>query len=718
VASKRQSNPIPQDHSEVLPENASSSPAMQRSSAGCIDLGSLDQILRWTRRLSTALSRHNEMLPLLNDVLQHIAEICGCSIMKICILDGKGRICFQAESGSPGSSRITAACEGCAENACPAQSWEGSEDSQLQPSLTSGGSFYSNHASVLAPMFRNLEFGKTPLLIDDPRCESIAWIPIRCDGRNVGFIQLQDDRQGMISSTVVQCLEWVALQLGLTIEWINSEKLLRSECRDLQSGLLVQAAELSSARRELQLERDKIKTLFANMEEGVHVIDQDHKILYANPSLIKTFGLINDRRCYEYYHNRRDPCPWCRNREVFAGAPVRGEWHSDTHGKSYEFLSTLIQYGDGSPAKLEILRDISHHKRIEDELKRISNRYSRLAETMNEGLGVADANLICTFVNRKLCDLLGYEKEELVGRPIGDYIGSDDLQDFREAWDKGDSRPQEVVLSRKDGTKLIAYVASNALFDADGKFEGAFGIVSDITSLRKSDEALQESEKRLRLLSVQLMRAQEEERGRVSRELHDGLGQALSVLKLRIGFLRKQLGANQISLQEDCEDTILYLNQVIEDTRRLSRDLSPSALDDLGLAAALRRLVNQFMKLNPCHVRSQIGDIDGVLSKDAEIHLFRIFQEALTNVERHAQAQNVQVSAERQNGSIVCRIEDDGRGFDLKQLAVNSENRGLGLTIMRERVRMLGATIDLTSSIGGGTCIRFSLPVMTAGGQE
>jgi signal transduction histidine kinase len=154
---------------------------------------------------------------------------------------------------------------------------------------------------------------------------------------------------------------------------------------------------------------------------------------------------------------------------------------------------------------------------------------------------------------------------------------------------------------------------------------------------------LKESEKQLRFLSSQLLSAQETERKRISRELHDELGQALMVIKLRFNFIEKHLLAYQTELKQECEYGIQYLDQVIENVRRLSRDLSPSILEDFGLSAALRWLINNFAKSHTMKVTLDMVDMDILFPQESHVIVYRIIQEALTNIGKHSQAKSVSI---------------------------------------------------------------------------
>jgi signal transduction histidine kinase len=234
---------------------------------------------------------------------------------------------------------------------------------------------------------------------------------------------------------------------------------------------------------------------------------------------------------------------------------------------------------------------------------------------------------------------------------------------------------------------------------------------------REAEESLRESEKLVRALSSRLLRAQEIERKRISMELHDGLGQALNVMKLRIRLIEKEWDEGREQTKEACEELLEYLDEVIEDARRLSRDLSPAVLEDLGLTSALHWLVSNFRKSATMQVAADIADIDGLFSDNKRITIYRVIQEALTNAGKHSRAANVSVRIRRQGDLVAFSVEDDGTGFDPTMSAKRDvSEKGIGLTTMGERVRMIGGRFDLWSRPSEGTRVSFHVPVEHGGG--
>jgi two-component system sensor histidine kinase UhpB len=235
----------------------------------------------------------------------------------------------------------------------------------------------------------------------------------------------------------------------------------------------------------------------------------------------------------------------------------------------------------------------------------------------------------------------------------------------------------------------------------------------DITARKHADEKLRESEQNLRYLASQLLTAQERERERISRELHDELGQSLLVMKLQAGYIEKQLPQEQAVLKQECRKLTGQFDQLVDEVRRLARDLSPTMVRDLGLALALNRLVRDFSRLYGVQAEVEQTDvIDQLLSREAQINIYRIFQESLTNIGKYAQASSLQVVIKAEAGQVSFLIADNGKGFKVEEVwGRDPASRGLGLMAMEERARMMGGVLEIKSQEGQGTQLTFQIPV-------
>lgn len=224
------------------------------------------------------------------------------------------------------------------------------------------------------------------------------------------------------------------------------------------------------------------------------------------------------------------------------------------------------------------------------------------------------------------------------------------------------------------------------------------------------EKALRESQENLRSLTNQLLSAQENERKRLAAELHDELGHSLLTLKLRLKALEKQLAPQQKSLKKDLKHILQDVGTTIEDVRRLYLDLSPGDLEDLGLTGALRAMIEDLTEVKPGITWSvKLDNLDGLFPAPLQTAIYRIVQEALTNIGKHAKAKHITLVAAKENHRVSFNIEDDGQGFDRDKVLATKKT--LGLLAMEERVRILNGSFELWSWKKQGTRISFSIPV-------
>lgn len=259
-----------------------------------------------------------------------------------------------------------------------------------------------------------------------------------------------------------------------------------------------------------------------------------------------------------------------------------------------------------------------------------------------------------------------------------------------------------------------------AMFGAEafGEFTlNALASVADQIALgiqrQRAEEALRKSGEELKLLSSQLLTAQETERGRIARELHDGIGQSLSAIKFRVEDALGQLekGSTESSVST-LGNLIPIIQSTVEEVRRITMDLRPSTLDDLGILATIAWLCRVFRATySTVEIKREIGAEESDIPNPLKIVVYRILQEALNNVAKHSGADMVTISLAKKDNTIKLAIEDNGCGFDIEEaFSVESSERGFGLASMKERTELLGGTFAMESAKGEGTIILASWP--------
>jgi two-component system sensor histidine kinase UhpB len=248
--------------------------------------------------------------------------------------------------------------------------------------------------------------------------------------------------------------------------------------------------------------------------------------------------------------------------------------------------------------------------------------------------------------------------------------------------------------------------------------------INDITerlrtqqTLERLNSELEVSHERLRALSRRLFEVQEEERKRLARDLHDDVGQALTALKIQVESIARP--GNELTARSRIDEIVDTVQHTLERVRQISLSLRPPQLDDLGLAAALRSHLDRQARVAGLHAHFEAEDAPQELAPDAETACFRVAQEAINNVLRHARARNLWVRLFTAGGRLAISVRDDGRGFDLDSVrARTASGASLGLVGMEERMALAGGSFELRSAPGQGTVLLATFPVIGAGKER
>jgi len=335
-------------------------------------------------------------------------------------------------------------------------------------------------------------------------------------------------------------------------------------------------------------------------------------------------------------------------------------------------------------------------------LKGGETAYRMLVEAMSEGAATLSRNGAVLYCNRRFAELMSRPQEKIIGIAVQSLIAKterDRFEAFLVEAQKSVAKG-EFNLRRTDGSLVPVYLSLNRFPGYKGHALGM--VITDLSDQKRKQAAeIKQVEATRRLLLEHMLSAQEEERRRMARELHDEAGQLLT--SLLVGLRTLEHARNLADVKEQGNRLREIAAQTIDEVGRLARGLHPTVLDDHGLGVALSRYVSEYIKTHNISVHLKLGELDSSsLSSSVQIGLYRIVQEALTNVAKHSGAQAVSIKFARSATVLEVAIADDGCGFDAKAVAVSSHR--MGIQSMRERAAMLGGTVSFASR-GRGTKI-------------
>jgi PAS domain S-box-containing protein len=377
---------------------------------------------------------------------------------------------------------------------------------------------------------------------------------------------------------------------------------------------------------------------------------------------------------------------------------------------------------DESCKRRELERDLADaHAALErlalaqaSELEATDARFRAIFDLTFEFIGLLTPDGTVLEVNEPALRFAGLMRAEVVGRPFWEArwwtISPETQAQVREAIEtaaQGESVRYVAGVRGIDDQIVTIDFYIKPVRDSEGRIIYLLPEGHDITEIKHAEEAQRRYAEQLRVLSQRLVQVQEDERRAIARELHDEAGQALTALKVGLELLERDAGrpASVVARSRELNNTV---DQVMENLHRLSMNLRPASLDRVGLVPALAQYIESFRQMNGLPVEFLPVGLDGAhLSPDVEITLYRVVQEALTNVVRHAQATRVSIVLQRKLGVVAGIIEDNGQGFDV-DLALQGGR--LGLFGMQERAEMLGGRLVVESTIGQGTTVFVELP--------
>ena len=333
--------------------------------------------------------------------------------------------------------------------------------------------------------------------------------------------------------------------------------------------------------------------------------------------------------------------------------------------------------------------------------------YRALIESMNEGALTLTADRTILYANRCFAEMVKCPLEQVIGSSIRRFVSAEDqaaLRQFLKRANKAGSKTQ-VLFHAGDGSQVPAQISIRPLA-RNGPDRATIGmVVTDMTGARRHEEAL-------RALTRRVVEARETERGRVARELHDNITQLLCAVLFRSQALADRPPARDGSLKREAMKLREMLGEAAEEVERISRNLRPGVLDELGLVDALRATNAEFAERTGVSIKLICARLTARLPADIELTLYRILQEALRNVEKHARARHVTVRLSLQADVVQLAIHDDGIGFDSNHHPAGREEKAsLGLLSMLERAAYVGGTLKVESGRRAGTEVVVRIPL-------
>ena len=525
-------------------------------------------------------------------------------------------------------------------------------------------------------------------------------VPIQHGKKIVGLLSIQSYAPRAYDQTALKDLQALAEHCGETLNRIHAEESLRES-------------------------EERFRQMSENFEDVMWLTDRKvEKVLYINPAYERIFG----RSCESL---RERLTSFIDAVHPDDRKKVEQMLERERNGKHGPFEYRIIK-PDGSvrwilrrtfPIRNQdgeiylvagIGQDITERKRAQEELHQSEERYRELFENSKDALYVHDLEGRYIAMNRAAERLVGYTREEVVGKSFTDFIAPEYLQTVRENMSKklgGQSETTyEIEMVAKGGHRVPVEVSSRLILEEGGPV-GVQGTARDITERRRAERERASAAKVLQKFSRRLIEVQENDRQHIARELHDQIGQILTAVKLNLESVRRSCRTD--SCIPNIEESIIVMDEAFQRVRELSLDLRPSLLDDLGLTSALRWYVNRYAQRSGIAVQivSQLEN-DRRLSRELETACFRITQEALANVARHAKANKVEIRLERLNREISLTIKDNGIGFDAQKLfRSDSSIAALGLRGMEERALAVRGRLEVLSTSAAGTEVRVQFPI-------
>jgi len=491
---------------------------------------------------------------------------------------------------------------------------------------------------------------------------------------------------------------------------------LEQRIRDLEKKL----ADSSRSEEALRESKEKYRKIFENVQDVFYQTDFDGNIIEISPSIKRYTGFTREeligRSVLKLYHNPEDRIRLLeillkKGEVIDYEIQMKSKNNRKNSRLKYASLNAHILYDDtGTPIGAEgAARDITDRRRVKEKLRESEEKYRALVDNLAIGVALISPDMEILTLNKQMKQW--FPTIDTSKRPVCYRVYNDPPRESVCAYcptvkTLKDGKVHESVTDTPAGDQIIHYrVLSSPIKDQAGKVVAAIEMVEDITERKQADEQIQN-------LSRQILNAQEEERQLISRELHDSVAQDLSTLKIALEMLFDEQIKPPPETTQKLSELSGILDRSISSVRNLSYDLRPPGLNEFGLIQTLSTYCEEFSKITGIHVAFHPAGLKNAkIGSFIEINLYRLVQEGLNNVRKHAEAGQVVVKLVGAYPDIIVRIEDNGKGFDMQAREQNLDSkRRMGLRSMKERVKLLQGQMTVQSYPGKGTRIFIKFP--------
>lgn len=534
----------------------------------------------------------------------------------------------------------------------------------------------------------------------------------------------------LIASTAVLAIT------AWSIGWYRTELLIAAQATGAAAGVLAmfllyrQIRQRQETTRDLQSVTARVSDIVESAMDAIITIDAAQRILVFNAAAERVFGWPRDavlgqpvekllpRRFHDKHreHVERFGQTGATARRVGGQTVLTGLRAS---GKEFPIEASISQHSEaGKKLFTVILRDISERIDAETLLGRSEARLRGILDSAMDAIITVDGTQHIVLFNAAAEAMFGCPRDEALGAPLASFlperfhsVHSEHVRRFGAAGTASRRMVEQRVVTglRRDGEEFPIDASISQLEERGSKYYTV--ILRDVSERLRVEGALRQSQEELRELGTAAHEAREQEKSRIARELHDELAQSLTALQMDVAWYKERVPEGQPATSARLARMETLLNETVAATRRIAADLRPLMLDDLGLVPAVEWLVESFTQRSGIPCELAVSDQELELPRAHATAVFRIVQESLANVGKHAQASRVKVAIERNGSELTLSIRDDGAGFSLQN---PRKPNSYGLLGLRERASLLGGKASIASAPGEGTHVEVRLPVTPA----